>query len=232
MQTNLFLIHDCTALSPTVRRLRLQRKDGFCYRAGQYIEISFTDPHGIHPAEFFPFSLASAPEDPYLEMCIRTQEGHILTACLAAAQTHDPVWVKGPTGRFLYASPPKRPLFLIATGTGIAPLRALYRSQEREQADPSEIRLLFGARNTSELLYHNEWLDALGDRYTPILSQADETWTGERGRVTALFERWNDRFVWRDYDYYLCGQSEMLATAKHFLATHRVPETHIHHERW
>ncbi len=232
MQKNLFSIHDNQALSPTVRRLRLQPHNGFFYRAGQYIEIGFPDAHGTAPRNFFPFSLASAPEDPFLELCIRTPHGHPLTHHLEQAHDGDPLWIKGPSGRFFYASPPKRPIFLIATGTGIAPLRSLYRSQERIHAEPSEVILLFGVRNPSEILYSAEWTDALGDRSIPILSQPDDSWTGEKGRISDFLKRSIHRFAWHDYDYYLCGQPELLTSTKHFLSAQNVPEDHIHHERW
>ncbi|MCB9643766.1 MAG: FAD-dependent oxidoreductase [Myxococcales bacterium] len=228
----MFFVEDCTTLSPTVRRLRLRPKDGFDYRAGQYIEIGFPCADGETPSEYFPFSLASSPTDRFLELCIRAVDGHFLVPCLTGLSPGDAVWVKGPGGRFLYGSAPSRPLVWIATGTGIAPLRSLFRSPERQAAHPSEDIMLFGCRNEEEILYREEWEQALGAAFYPILSQASDDWTGERGRIMDFLSRHPSMLAWSAYDYYICGQGEMLTSLKAFLSEQGVREESLHHERW
>jgi NAD(P)H-flavin reductase len=118
--------------------------------------------------------------------------------------------MRGPFGTFLFRDPPSDSL-LIATGTGIAPFRAML--QARLASNPSQqITLLFGVRHEEGLLYRAEF-EALARqhsnfRFWPTLTRPTPDWKGRTGRVQQhLNEAIGPR---RDIDVYICGLHQMV----------------------
>ena len=98
--------------------------------------------------------------------------------------------IHGPHGHFVLNEPITDSI-LVATGTGIAPMRGflqgLFPSVGADLSNGKEIWLVYGTRYETELYYHEE-LEALAARmpnfhYLATLSRAQESWTGLRGYV-------------------------------------------------
>ena len=97
----------------------------------------------------------------------------------------DEVPMEGPFGEFT----PREPLndsMMVATGTGIAPFRAMLR-HPRTLASGRQFTLVLGARHEQGLLYREEFeeLDRRHPnfRFVPVLSRPEESWGGRMGRV-------------------------------------------------
>jgi NAD(P)H-flavin reductase len=124
-------------------------------------------------------------------------------------------------------------VLLVATGTGIAPLRAMLQHLARQRFARA-VDLLFGVRSEAELLYGDELrgLCAGLDRYrfSPTLSRPGQSWPGRRGRVQAHVEELLDGRT--QIDVYLCGQSEMVRSVSAQLEALGVDPTSIHFERY
>ncbi len=80
---------------------------------------------------------------------------------------------------------------LIATGTGIAPMRAytqwLFPENGPDRSQGKDIWLVYGTRHETDIYYHEEF-EALARRkpnfhYLLTLSRAQESWGGLRGYV-------------------------------------------------
>ncbi|MEN0108381.1 MAG: iron-sulfur-binding ferredoxin reductase [Pseudomonas sp.] len=132
--------------SPNVLRLRLNSERPLRYRAGQHLLLWTTS--GIAR----PYSLASlAGEDPWLEFHIDCR--HSGAFCDAARQfkVGDSVRLGELRGGALHYDPDwqQRPLLLLASGTGLAPLYGLLREALR-QDHQGNIRLLHVAAHSSE----------------------------------------------------------------------------------
>jgi ferredoxin-NADP reductase len=155
------------------------------------------------------YSIASAPSGNRFELCLNlVQDGHF-SPLLFAMAPGDTVATTGPFGTFFFRDPPQDSV-LIATGTGIAPFRAMIPA--RLTADAAhQYTLLFGARYLPGLLYREEF-EALARqfnnfRFWPTLTRP-EIWTGRTGRVQAhLAEALGSS---RDQHVYLCGLKEMV----------------------
>ncbi len=140
------LIHACDWLSPSVLRLRLVPQRPLRYQAGQHL-LLWTQA-GIAR----PYSLASLPEqDPWLEFHLDC--GKAGAFCDAARQFEpgEELRLGELRGGALHyeADWQAQPLWLLAAGTGLAPLFGILREALR-QAHTGAIRLLHLAREPAE----------------------------------------------------------------------------------
>ena len=98
--------------------------------------------------------------------------------------------IHGPHGHFVLHEPITDSI-LIATGTGIAPMRGfaqwLFPSSGEDRSGGREIWLVYGTRYETDLYYHEEFEELAAARpnfhYVTTLSRAGDGWTGLRGYV-------------------------------------------------
>jgi ferredoxin--NADP+ reductase len=134
------------------------------------------------------YSLTSGPEDNFIEFySIKVPDG-ALTSKLQNIQVNDFVNVSPKaTGNLMVENlDDGTDLWLLATGTGIAPFISMLcddYTYERFQ----NIHVLWSVRERGEIESFNSWLSALGIDYTPIVTR-DESWEGETSRITTLIK--------------------------------------------
>jgi ferredoxin--NADP+ reductase len=180
------------------------------------------------------YSIASANYEDHLEFLSIKVEGGPLTSQLKNIQVGDSVIVgRKPTGTLVadYLLPGKR-LYMLSTGTGLAPFMSIVRDPEiYEKFD--QIVLVHGVRQVDELAYHDMLLEHLpkheflGElvtsklRYYPTVTRESFRNTG---RVTDLIESGKlfDDLGLPPFDpavdrVMICGSSEMLRDIKHIL---------------
>jgi CDP-4-dehydro-6-deoxyglucose reductase len=121
---------------------------------------------------------------------------------------------RGPQGMFRLKEPLDKDLFLICTGTGIAPFRSMLHYIKCKNIPHKNITLIFGCRTKDTLLYYDEMnkLEAVlpGFKYIPTLSR--EAWEGATGYVHPVYEE-----LCRDKNpavFLLCGWRGMIDEAK------------------
>jgi ferredoxin-NADP reductase len=71
----------------------------------------------------------------------------------------DLVKLKGPEGTFILPMNQNNSIFMLATGTGIAPFRAMFQSIDKEKIKTPQIHLIFGTRKEKDILYLEELED-------------------------------------------------------------------------
>jgi CDP-4-dehydro-6-deoxyglucose reductase len=195
--------------------LELPPEAQLLYRAGQYVNILLPD--GGHRS----FSMASRPHPQAIDFHIRRiPQGRFTNGHATQLRPGDTLPVELPLGNFCYHEEDYRPLLMVATGTGLAPIKSILESLMGNDDCPP-VSLYWGMRSEADLYLHDEiqrWAERLCDfRYVPVLSRAGTGWTGRRGYVQqAVMEDFDDL---SEHAIYLCGSPAMIADAKReFLA--------------
>jgi ferredoxin-NADP reductase len=199
-------------VGPAVRILRVGRPPGLQFKAGQYLRA------GIAGRRAKKFSLASAPHEPVVELCIELIPGGELTPLLFTIQVGAQLELSDTAkGSFLLDEQATRHVF-VATVTGIAPLRSMLRDALHRGVG-QEFVILHGASNAEDLPYRAE-LEALAAadprvRYVPTVSQPqaaiNQGWSGHTGRVDPLAVEVAATIPTAGTRVYACGNPGMVA---------------------
>ena len=169
-------------------KLQLPASDTLQYFAGQYIEFILRD--GARRS----YSMANAPKNQpgsanMLELHVRHTPGGKFTDHVFGAMKEKEIQrIEGPFGSFYLREDSAKPMILLASGTGFAPIKAIIE-QMQAKGIQRPTTLYWGGRRPRDL-YMNDWvlaqLDAMPNlRYIPVVSNAlpEDAWTGRTGFV-------------------------------------------------
>lgn len=214
-----------------------------------WIEISDTDRFDFKPGQFVTldlpisdqkskrqrsYSIASSPDGTnIIELVIVHLDGGAGTEYLFnQVETGTELTLRGPLGVFVLPEHLDRDIFLICTGTGIAPFRSMIRHIAAHNIPHKHIHLIFGCRYQKDALYAEEmkrFEDTLPRfRYFPVFSR-EESGALRTGYVHSVYEHI------LQYDrpealFYLCGWKEMISEAKQRIQTLGYDKKAIHQE--
>ena len=210
-----------------VMKLQLPATVAFKYRAGQYVEFILRD--GARRS----YSMATAPEHlgspPAIELHLRHMPGGKFTDhVFGAMKEKDILRVEGPFGSFFLREDGATPIVLLASGTGLAPIKAIVEHL-RAQGSTRPAVLYWGCRHKADLYQHDWALEAAAAmpnlRYVPVLSEAkpEDDWRGRSGFVhQAVMADLPDL---SGHEVYACGAPVMIDAARRdFTARCGLPE--------
>lgn len=206
-------------------RLRLPPTARFEHLAGQFVDV--VNPRGVRRS----YSLACAGKaDPWLELHVRAVAGGVMSAYwFESARVGDVLRLCGPQGTFFLRRDTKRHLVFLATGTGMAPIRAMLQ-QWAEQALWAETVTVFWGGRTRQDLYLNEEAFDSRCRLVPVLSRADASWRGARGHVQDAVLQ--EKIDLSNAAVYACGSTRMIRSARDSLVQNGLPSQHFHAEHF
>jgi ferredoxin-NADP reductase len=144
--------------------------------AGQHLDLRLTAPDGYQATRSY--SLSSGPtEDPQITV-ERVDGGEVSTFLVETVEAGDTLEIRGPVGGyFIWTSRPE-PLLLIGGGSGIAPLRSMWRANTANAPET----ILYSARTRDRVIYQDEL--AVRDAATVRIHLTREEQDGyETGRI-------------------------------------------------
>jgi glycine betaine catabolism B len=206
----------------------------FNFEPGQFVTLDL--PIHEKPARRLrSYSIASWPNGTNIfELCIVLLDGGAGTTYLFNEVTvGTKITLRGPVGVFtLHEQALQNDLFLICTGTGIAPFRSMIQQVKLYNISHKNIYLIFGCRTKSDLLYFEELKelsDAMpGFHYIPTLSR--EQWDGANGYVHAVYENILQANPNPSASFMLCGWKAMIDEAKHKIIEMGYDKKAVHSE--
>jgi CDP-4-dehydro-6-deoxyglucose reductase len=207
---------DRPAADVAVLRLQLPANQPMQYRAGQYVEFILGD--GGRRC----YSIANSPQrlgtPPSIDLHIRHLPGGRFTDhVFSTLKEKDILRLEGPYGSFFLRQDSSKPIILLASGTGFAPIKAMIEDCQ-DQASTRDAVLYWGGRHRADL-YQNDWCERASAemphlRYVPVLSEATpaEGWGGRTGFVhRAVMADWPDL---SRHQVYACGVPAMVDAAR------------------
>lgn len=214
------------------RRFWLELSEPFDFKPGQFLTVDLPI-HEKRNKRWRSYSIASAPSrSNQIELIIVRAEPSLGGSqfFFDAVKEGSTITVRGPQGVFVLPENLMHDLFLICTGTGIAPFRSMIHYIRSKNIPYQKIYLIFGCRTQADLLYYDEMLDLAssmpGFYYHPTLSR--EHWNGLTGYVHPVYERLCANSS--QPQFLLCGWRQMIDEAKARLMNLGFDKSRIHME--
>jgi ferredoxin-NADP reductase len=172
----------------------LEEQESFPFTAGQFISAVATDANGKQQTRAY--SIASTARANRFDLCVNRGENGFFSNHLCDLPVGGAVSIHGPHGHFILHEPITESI-LIATGTGVAPMRGytqwLFPENGPDRSGGKDIWLVYGTRYETDIYYQDEF-EALAMRkpnfhYVPTLSRSQDSWPGLRGHVQVHMTR-------------------------------------------
>ncbi|QFY41657.1 2Fe-2S iron-sulfur cluster binding domain-containing protein [Candidatus Methylospira mobilis] len=217
-----FILKAVKPLADDVVQLSLSTKNGepFSYREGQFLSLRLSS--GVQRS----YSMASAcSDDGQVQLHVRLLDGGQFSEWLRGqSRVGESLQVLGPYGDCVWQQPESASatVLMLATGTGIAPLKALI-----EKALSDGVRnplILYWGGNTEKDLYLKDYFFELAGSHSnfafvPVLTGAQPDWQGRHGFVQDAAA--GDFPDLGSATVYACGSPAMVEAARTLLISTR-----------
>lgn len=241
--------------APTLLSFKVTRPDGFKFTAGQFVRLgihaadlqyyahrhtteetaiqAITEDSGIEGYVFRAYSVASSPYDEFIEFFSVVIPDGEFTSKVNHIQINDSLLLNPSPFGYLtltrYQLPLPNDLWLLATGTGLAPFLSILKTIDVWQ-QYQRIILVYSARTLQELAYQQE-IESIkavyGDDgatfvFLPIVTR-DVSFTGEQQRIPHLIvsgkleQLVGQPFAKESSHVLLCGNPQMVEDTKEAL---------------
>ena len=199
--------------------LKLPASERLQYLAGQYIDILMKD--GTRRS----LSMANAPhDDEFLQLHLRNYGGPFSRHVFNTMKEREILRFEGPLGTFFLREDSAKPIVLLASGTGFAPVKAIIEHAFHVNS-PRAMVLYWGARTRTDLYLHElpeEWARRHANfKFVPVLSEPlpEDNWSGRTGLVhQAVMQDLPDL---SGHQVYACGVPVMVESAHRDFTAHR-----------
>jgi ferredoxin-NADP reductase len=188
---------------------------------GQHVDIRLTAEDGYQAQRSY--SIASPPEDELLTLTVeRVDNGEVSPYLVSDLRVGDQFELRGPIGGyFVWTAAMHGPLWLIAGGSGIAPLMAMLRHRARRKVRAPAL-LLYSSRTLEDVIYREE-LDAMACRdpdlrvVNTLTRKQPEGWMGGRGRIDKVLLAETCFPPEQNPRIFVCGPTPLVENVSRFL---------------
>src|SRR6187549_1200413 len=155
-------VSDLIEETPRVRSLTLALPDWPGHKPGQHVDVRLTGEDGYRAQRSY--SIASAPEADKVMLTVeRIEDGEVSPHLSIDVRKGDQFELRGPIGgHFVWTAAQGGPLFLVAGGSGIAPLMSILRYRAGVKSTIPAL-LLYSSRTFADIIYRQE-LDQMAAR--------------------------------------------------------------------
>jgi CDP-4-dehydro-6-deoxyglucose reductase len=214
------------AADVAILELRLPMNENLRFSPGQFVDFLLPGGHTRS------YSIANAPRAEGvidLELHVRHTPGGLFTdRVFGSMKASEMLRFRGPLGSFFLREDSQRPIVFCASGTGLAPIKAMVDYARQRQLTRS-MTLYWGGRRPQDLYLHDVvrgWQSGMPNlHYVPVLSDAQEgdRWQGRTGFVhRAVMQDFPDL---SGHQVYACGAPAMVDAARRdFIAACGLPE--------
>jgi CDP-4-dehydro-6-deoxyglucose reductase len=203
--------------------LKLPANERLQFLPGQYLEFLLKD--GSRRS----FSMGNAPhDDELIQLHVRHVPGGQFTDhVFGKMKERDILRFEGPHGTFFLREDSAKPIVLVASGTGFAPIKSIIE-HALKNAFSRPMTLYWGGRRPQDLYMHalaEGWATQGKLTYVPVISHGlpEDAWSGHTGFVhRAVMQDFPDLSM---HQVYACGVPIMVDSARRdFIAQCRLPE--------
>ena len=226
-------------LAPNIKEIQLailEPEEGIIFKSGQYIQLQVPKYELTKEPEYRAYSISSSAEEhDKIELIVgRVYGGAVTTYVHDYLKEGEELLINGPYGEF-YLRDSDRDILMVATGTGLAPIKSILHQMQKEQIQ-RKTTVYFGARTRKDLFYYEalkEFEETIPNFiFVPTLSRPTEEdkWEGEIGRVTKLIEKNITENA--PVDVYICGAPAMVDSCTDLLEKKGIPKDRIFFDKF
>ncbi len=221
--------------------IQVAEMDNFDFAPGQFVTLDLPI-HEQKNKRWRSYSIASAPEGTNtFELVIVLNEFGLGTPYLFnQVSVGSELTLRGPQGKFTMPEPLDKDLYLICTGTGLAPFRSMAHYIYNTKLSHQQVHIIFGCRKFEDGLYINELKslekELAGFHFHPCYSREPEVTEGQhKGYVHDVYEQLLNDAKLADGTlppayFYLCGWKNMIDSAKEKIISMGYDKKAIHLE--
>ncbi|MEX1057135.1 MAG: FAD-binding oxidoreductase [Natronospirillum sp.] len=199
-----------------ILRLAVPAQVEFKFKAGQYIDIL------LRTGERRSYSIANAEnQDGQLELHIKVLEGgKFSNAALDKLKPRTVLKIEGPFGSFNLDQKSNKPIVMLATGTGLAPILSILRTHQNA-LEGRKVDVFWGLRTLDQFYLPSvisQWEQEFPNiALYPVLSQPSDDWQGLSGYVQDHARQQSPDLS--NHQVYACGNAQMTEAARKLLTT-------------
>ncbi len=193
------------------------------FTTGQFFNITVPAKNPDEKMVMRAYSIASSSSRlPEFELCVKVVENGRGSGYIDEMQKGDEIKMMGPFGHFGKKDETKKTI-MIATGTGIAPMKAICDELSENEFKNAGI-LIFGV-SQHEYASYDEYFSTMSEKYENFeyklyVSRPKEGFIGNAGRVTAWLEN-TTASDFKNAEVLICGNPAMVKEVKNILITDR-----------
>ncbi len=206
--------------------------------AGQFVRLLFQQDDEVVFRSYSVANVLKGNNDNIdtIELAVSWVKGGLATIGLSSMTIGETINASAPYGRFCLTDDKWKRYFLVATGTGVTPYRAMTSELIMRISEGSEVFIVMGARDQSGLLYENEFRENAKNEnynYVTCLSRSKLEKPKDldyQGHVQTYLKQ--VKFNAETDIVYLCGNPEMVDEAFTLLKEKGLPTPQIRREKY
>lgn len=224
--------------------IQVPELEKFDFKPGQFVTLDLPI-HEKPNKRWRSYSIASWPDDSNIfELCIvLLEEGLGTNYLFNEVKEGTEISLRGPVGVFTLPEVLDKDLFLVCTGTGVAPFRSMIHHIIQHNIPHKDIHLIFGCRKFGDALYANELKDLMrkdaGFFFHSCYSREEEENLEHLVRIGYVHQVYDE--IVQEYKqqnggelkpaaFYLCGWKNMIDEAKQRIQALGYDRKSIHQE--